>query len=57
MSSVYGDGIYGECIPTIGSSVIPKLSGTSIYWILNAVTGSGVTGASKVFTLVAEVLN
>jgi hypothetical protein len=37
---------------------VPKLaSGTAIYWTLNAKTGSGVTGASKVFTLTAEALN
>ena len=58
MSAEYGDGAYAECSPVVGNVAIPKLaSGTSIYWSLNAKTGSGVTGASKVFTLTAEMLN
>jgi hypothetical protein len=58
MSSEFGDGAYGECAPSVGSAPLAKLaSGTTIYWSLKATTGSGVTGASKVFTLVAEVLN
>ena len=58
MSSEYGDGAYAECSPAVGNGVMPKLaSGTSVYWTLNAKTGSGVTGASKAFTLTAEELN
>jgi hypothetical protein len=58
MSAEYGDGAFAECAPTVGSVAAPKLaSGTAIYWTLQAVTGSGVTGASKTFTLTAETLN
>ena len=59
MSAVQGDGEYAECAPTVGNFVGPiKLaSGTSIFWTLNATTGSGVTGANKVWTLTPRVLN
>lgn len=58
MSAVYGDGVYAECAPAVGNFSLVKLaSGTSVYWTLTATTGSGVTGASKVFTLTAEILN
>lgn len=57
MSAVYGDGLYAECNPVVGNFALLKLSGTSVYWSLTATTGSGVTGASKVFTLTAEVTN
>jgi hypothetical protein len=50
--------VFGECSPSVGSFALPKLaSGTSIFWTLKASTGSGVTGASKVFTLTAELVN
>lgn len=58
MGTVWGDGVASECYPAVGNSSLPKLaSGTSIFWSLQAVTGSGVSGASKVFSLVAEVQN
>lgn len=58
MSAEYGDGAYAECVPVVGSYVIPKLaSGSTIYWSLKDISASGVTGASKVFTLTAELLN
>ena len=58
MSAEYGDGAYAECSPNVGSASLPKLSsGQAIYWSLQAVSASGVTGASKTFTLTAEVLN
>ena len=58
MSAELGDGAYSECFPTVGTAEFPKLaSGTAIYWTLTATTGSGITGASKVFTLTPEVLN
>lgn len=58
MSAEYGDGAYAECVPNVGSYVIPKLaSGTSVFWTLQAVNAGGVTGASKVWTLAAEELN
>ena len=58
MSAEYGDGAYAECSPSVGQGALPKLTaGTSVYWTLKATTGSGVTGASKVFTLTAEELN
>lgn len=58
MSAELGDGLYSECTPLFGTSAIIKLaSGTSAFWTLKATTGSGVTGASKVFTVAAEELN
>lgn len=58
MSAVNGDGVYAECSPSVGNFAGVKLaSGTSIFWSLKATTGSGVTGASKVFTLTAELIN
>ena len=58
MSAELADGAYSECYPTIGNYALPKLaSGTSIFWTAQAVTGSGTTGASKVFTLTAEMSN
>lgn len=57
---VWGDGLGTECQLAVGTgnAANPKLgSGTSIFWSLDALTGSGVTGASKVFTLAAEVGN
>jgi hypothetical protein len=53
-----GDGAYGACAPTIGTTPAIRLAGgTSVFWTAEAVTGSGVTGASKVFTLTAEFSN
>jgi hypothetical protein len=58
MSAEFGSGVYSECYPNVGNATTVALaSGTSIFWSLNALTGSGVTGASKVFTLTAELLN
>jgi len=58
MSAEFGDGAYAECAPTVGTFASVKLpSGTSIFWSLQAVSGSGVTGASNAFTVAAEVLN
>lgn len=58
MSAEYGDGAFAECAPVVGSYVTVKLGGgTSVFVSLDAITGSGVTGASKVFTIAAEVLN
>lgn len=58
MSAELADGAYSECYPAVGAEVLPKLAtGTSIFWTAQAVTGSGTTGASKVFTLTAEMRN
>jgi hypothetical protein len=58
MSAEYGDGAFSECAVTPGNLATFKLaSGTAVFWTLNAKTGSGVTGASKVFTLTAELSN
>jgi hypothetical protein len=58
MSAEYGDGAYAECAPAVGNFALPKLPGAAlVYWTLDAISGSGATGASKVFTLTAEVLN
>lgn len=55
MSAETGDGAYAECSSNSGSFSIAN--GATIYWTLDAITGSGVTGASKVFTLTAELLS
>ena len=58
MSAELADGAYSECYPNVGNAALIKLaSGTSIFWTAQAVTGSGTTGASKVFTLTAELQN
>lgn len=58
MSAEYGDGAFAECAPSVGTFALPKLpSGASVYWSLMAKTASGVTGASKAFTLTAELVN
>ncbi|MGA2492053.1 MAG: hypothetical protein ABSF67_03780 [Roseiarcus sp.] len=57
LSPEYGDGAYAECAP-FPSGIAPLVrlaSGQTISWSLEAISGSGVTGASKVFTLAAEV--
>lgn len=57
-AAVWGDGIAGECSVSPGNATTIKLaSGTSVFWTLDAISGSGVTGVSKVFTLTAELLN
>jgi hypothetical protein len=56
MSAVQGDGVFGEC-NAISPPLIKLAAGTSVFVTLQAVTASGVTGASKVFTVIAEVLN
>ena len=58
LSPVAGDGVYGRFTPTVGNCFSPKLaSGTSIFWTLQAITGSGTLGASKVFTITPELVN
>ncbi len=58
MSAEFGDGAYAECSPNVGTAAFVKVpSNTPIYWSLDAITGSGVTGASKVFTLTPEIAN
>jgi len=58
MSAEYGDGAFAECAPAVGAAPAPVIiGGTAIYWTLEAVTASGTTGLSGVFTLTAEVIN
>ena len=57
MSPEYGDGVYAECTPNYGSEAVKLASGTTVYWTLQALTISGVTGASKALTLTVELLN
>jgi hypothetical protein len=58
MSAVWGDGVSAECAPAVGTTVTLALaSGTAVYWTLEAITASGVTGVSKVARLKAEVWN
>ncbi len=56
-SAFSGDGFYAECSPNVGNVRIPANIGT-VYWTAQIAAGSssGVTGASKVMTLTAEVL-
>lgn len=58
MSSIYGDGVWGECAIGTGQYlVVPAASPTPIYWTATATSGSGTTGASKVVTFSPEVLH
>lgn len=58
MSAEYGDGAYAECAPTVGAAPAPKLAaGTTVYCSLEAVSASGVTGASKTWTITPELAN
>lgn len=56
MSAEGGDGVYGECAPTVGQAPAYALGASTIYWTAQTTSASGVTGASKVMTLKAEVL-
>jgi hypothetical protein len=56
MSSIYGDGVYGECsINTGNAAVLSIVSPTRIWWTAVAKTGSGTTGASKTVTFIPEI--
>jgi hypothetical protein len=55
LSAVQGDGVFAECSPNVSS--FTTVVTTPLFWTLQATTGSGVTGASKVFTLRPEILN
>ena len=55
MSAVQGDGVFAECSPNVGSSIITTAFTT--FWTLQATTGSGITGASKIWTIRPEILN
>lgn len=57
MSAEYGDGAYAECAPAVGTVAVVVAPGTVVYWTLQATAASGTTGASKAFTLTAEVMN
>jgi hypothetical protein len=57
-----GDGAYGRCSPLTGAGTVVSLrlqSGTPalIYWTLEAISGSGVTGVSTTMTLYVESAN
>lgn len=56
MSAEQSDGAFSECSPTVGTVVLVS-SPATIYWTLEAISASGTTGASKVFTLTPEILN
>jgi len=58
VSAANGDGFYARCAPTVGNFIatVPYTAKT-IYWTMQAITAGGITGASKVWTLVAEVIN
>lgn len=57
MSTEQSDGAWAECAPTVGNFVSVPAPIPPLFWTLQAITGSGVTGASKVFTLTPEILN
>jgi hypothetical protein len=59
MSPVAGDGVYSVCAPNAVNEIGPVAlsSGTSIFWTLDALTGSGVTGVSQTMTARAMVKN
>ena len=57
MSAEYGDGAYAACGLSVGNALAVQAIGGKIYWTAQAVTGSGTTGQSKVFTLRAEIYN
>lgn len=54
MSAEYGDGAYAECAPAVGNFSLANVPGGLIFWSLTATSGSGVTGAGKIFTLTPE---
>ena len=56
MSASNGDGYYAECGPAVGSAPAYALNTSSLYWTAQAITGSGVTGATKTLTLTIETL-
>lgn len=56
MSAEYGDGAYAECAASVGNFSLSGVSSGTIYWSATATSGSGVTGASKVFTLTPEYI-
>lgn len=57
MSSIYGDGVWGECTINNGSALIISGTGpTQIFWTATALTGSGTTGASKTVTFIPEAV-
>lgn len=52
-SAVWGDGLATECTPNQGNYI--STTSTTIYWSVQATSGSGVLGASKAIKLIAEV--
>lgn len=51
-----GDGSSARLVPNNGNFDVFKLSsGATIYWVPQAVSATGATGASAVFTLIAEI--
>lgn len=55
-SAVGGDGAYAELAPVPIAPLLNLSSGQTVYYTIQAIGASGVTGASKVMSLVAEVL-
>lgn len=57
MSSIYGDGVWGECSINTGAALI--ISGNNpvqVFWTATALTGSGTTGASKTVQFIPEAV-
>lgn len=52
-SAVWGDGLATECVP--GQGNYASVVSTTVYWSVEATSGSGVLGGSKTLTLRAEV--
>jgi len=59
MSPVAGDGVYSVCTPLFGgmAEAIKLASGTSIYWSMQALSATGVTAASRTWTLTPRLYN
>ena len=58
MSSVYGDGVYSECLVAVGNYISLSLyNPTYVYWTATATSGSGTTGVSKVMSFTPEIVN
>lgn len=52
-SAVWGDGLATECTPNQGNYA--SLTSTTVYWSVQATSGSGVLTASKAIKLIAEL--
>lgn len=55
-SAEYGDGVFAECAISVGNFALSNVAPNSkVYWTMQSVGASGVTGASKVWTMTPEL--